>query len=137
MNSDLYQDRNMDKVNDNNTKFLGWLQSFTKKVVSIFSVLYILVIIVMVAMIAYQIRNGMADSLPTMITELNETFRVVIGGYLIKAGVENGFKITGTLLSNLNMQKLNAQGPVVSEDDSSVSDDYDNNYEGQEIEYDR
>lgn len=96
----------IDEFNNEQTKFMGWIQSFSKRVVSVFSVLYVLIVIVMVSMLVYELRIGITDGLSTMITEINETFRVVIGGYLIKAAVENGFKITGTFLANINKIKL-------------------------------
>jgi len=36
---------------------------------------------------------GNTAAITTLITESNETFRVVVGGYLIKAGIENACKI--------------------------------------------
>lgn len=62
----------------------------------------------MIFMLLYQLKQGFTDGFSTMISEINETFRVVIGGYLIKAAVENGFKITGSYFANINRMKLEA-----------------------------
>lgn len=101
-----YDGSHMEEVNKENGNFLSWIQTFSKKIVTVFSVLYVVIIVIMVSMLSFQIQHGMSDGLSTMITEINETFRIVIGGYLIKAGVENGFKITGNFLANINRQKL-------------------------------
>ena len=123
----LYEEQNMNEVNNSNVSFMGWIQSFTKKIVSIFSVLYIIIVIIMVSMLAYNIHNGLSDGFDTIVTEINETFRVVIGGYLIKAGVENGFKITGEFLSRINKQKLKM---LFEEEQSECTD---NNYNEEDV----
>lgn len=67
-----------------------WLWEFSKKVVLILLLIYI-------TLCGYtctaMIISGNYDALPTLVTECNETFRVCIGGYLLKAGVENAIKI--------------------------------------------
>lgn len=77
------------KKNNNNPVI--WLWEFSKKVVAILLTLYVLqntyTCVTMILSDTY-------DALPTLITECNETFRVCIGGYLLKAGIENAIKIT-------------------------------------------
>lgn len=50
--------------------------------------------------IAYFQSNELA-MLDTLITEINTTFRDVIGGYIIKAATENAFKITGSIIDRI------------------------------------
>lgn len=118
-----YDEYPMDEVNQENTTFMSWLQSFTKKIVTVFSILYVLIIIVLVSMLGIQLHAGFSDGLSTMITEINETFRVVIGGYLIKATIENGFKITGSFLCGINKSKIDAM--LDNSSDESTEDNED------------
>lgn len=71
-----------------------WLWEFSKRVVAVMAALYFLSFIYAMVTCCYALQLA-ADTtaLGTLITETNETFRVVIGGYLIKAGVENATKI--------------------------------------------
>ena len=69
-----------------------WLWEFSKRVVVITAVLYF--ISCAYALIVCAIWQDTA-TIGTLISEANETFRVVVGGYMIKAGVENALKIAG------------------------------------------
>ena len=75
----------------------GWLWEFTKKVVVAEELLYIVGMLYVMSA-TYLAVTQVADTtaLGTLITEINETFRVVIGGYIVKAGVENIAKIITT-----------------------------------------
>lgn len=71
-----------------------WLWEFSKKVVCVVTALYFISFVFsMIACWRELALSYSATALSTLITEANETFRVVIGGYLIKAGVENACKI--------------------------------------------
>lgn len=71
-----------------------WLWEFSKRVVVVMAALYFISFIYAMVTCCWAVSLA-ADTtaLSTLITETNETFRVVIGGYLIKAGVENATKI--------------------------------------------
>lgn len=71
-----------------------WLWEFSKRVVVIMAALYFISFVYAMVSCCWALSLA-ADTtaLGTLITETNETFRVVIGGYLIKAGVENATKI--------------------------------------------
>ena len=71
-----------------------WLWEFSKKVVWTVTILYA-VSFVFSMLISWQEVQflGNTAAITTLITEANETFRVVVGGYMIKAGVENACKI--------------------------------------------
>ncbi len=72
----------------------SWLWEFSKRVVVVMAALYFISFIYAMVCCCYAITLA-ADTmaLQTLITETNETFRVVVGGYMIKAGVENATKI--------------------------------------------
>lgn len=75
-------------------KPLSWIWEFTKKVVSLVTALYAIAIIFTLIMCSMSLKEtGDISVLNTLITEINETFRVVVGGYLVKAGIENACKI--------------------------------------------
>lgn len=69
-----------------------WLWEFSKRVVVATSILYF--ISCAYALIICAIWQDTA-TIGTLISEANETFRVVVGGYMIKAGAENALKIAG------------------------------------------
>ena len=69
----------------------AWLWEFSKRVVVVTALLYCASCIY--ARIACAIWQD-TTTIGTLISEANETFRVVVGGYMIKAGVENALKIT-------------------------------------------
>ncbi|MBQ3543571.1 MAG: hypothetical protein IJA34_01065 [Lachnospiraceae bacterium] len=77
------------KEADSNS-ILNWLWEFSKKVVIFVTLCYFIQCIYITVMI-----NTVPDSavLSTLVTESNETFRVIIGGYLLKSGIENAVKI--------------------------------------------
>lgn len=53
---------------------------------------------------------GNTAAITTLITESNETFRVVVGGYLIKAGIENACKIVTSKQTPQEETDDNAEG---------------------------
>ena len=71
-------------------KPVKWLWEFSKRVVVITAALYF--ISCAYALIVCALWQD-AATIGTLISEANETFRVVVGGYMIKAGVENALKI--------------------------------------------
>ena len=97
------------KPNDGLTKnleFLSWIQEFSKKVVTLTFIIYIISEIFALIMIflEYQVSYEVTY-IDTFISEINETFRDVIGGYLIKAACENVLKIGGGYLESYMSSK--------------------------------
>lgn len=88
--------------------YISWIQSFSKKIVTITFLLYLLLNLVILIVSLFQVHIGGAPSFDTIYSEINETFRVVIGGYLIKAGIENAFKIGGSYMVGVSDAKLSA-----------------------------
>lgn len=73
---------------------LLWIWEFSKKVVATTTILYFASFLYAL-LVCYKaiILTGDTTAVSTLITESNETFRVVVGGYLVKAGIENACKI--------------------------------------------
>jgi hypothetical protein len=114
------------------TKFITWVQSFTKKTVTILFGLYILCTLISILMMflgCYVL--GQSVNMDTFIVENNETFRIVIGGYLIKAAVENGIKISGNYYLGISNARLNILRKKynLSEDSPDIDIDIDSDEE--------
>lgn len=104
------------KAKGQDTTPLYWIWEFSKKVVLITAALYFVSFVYAMVM-GYKSMMLIADAtaLSTLIAEANETFRVVVGGYMVKAGVENAAKIiTG------NMQKEKQTQPEGEPQDGIV-----------------
>lgn len=85
---------------ENNKKFLNWVQTFTKKIVTITFILFVVLQLFNLYLIYMEYKSGELMYLDTLITESNETFRVVIGGYIVKAACENTVKIICSIVSH-------------------------------------
>lgn len=85
---------------------LLWIWEFSKKVVVTTTFLYFASFIYAL-LVCYKaiILTGDTTAVGTLITESNETFRVVVGGYLVKAGVENGCKIVSSNIGQKPAEK--------------------------------
>lgn len=99
-----YRKWKAEKESDKSSIF-NWLWEFSKKIVIILSLYYFIQSLYVIVMI-----NITPDSsaLSTLITETNETFRVCIGGYLLKAGIENTIKLKNAQFAqkhNLNIER--------------------------------
>ena len=89
------------------SSILNWLWEFSKKIVVVLSICYF----VQCIYVAIKV-NTLPDSavLGTIVTEMNETFRVCIGGYLLKAGIENTVKIYTAAYSKKHDISINNEG---------------------------
>ena len=92
-NSDY--DKLQDQEVDNAKKFVSWVQSFSKKIIVAVAIMYFIIVLFTLIIIAIQTFMGSTPTLDSIFTEVNTTFRIVVAGYLVKAGVENSFKIAG------------------------------------------
>lgn len=83
--------------------FLAWVQEFTKKIVVITFIMYIIsnIVFLGIAICYYVQSGGEVTYFSTLTTEVHETFRNVIGGYIVKAAVENAVKITGSIVQKI------------------------------------
>ena len=114
---------------DKTKKFLSFVQEFSKKIVVIAFIIYVITSIFSLYMVYVSYKEGCMISIDTLITETNTTFRDVIGGYIIKAALENVIKIGGdhfgkiTTLKMSSLQKsmedageLTTENPILSEE---------------------
>ena len=69
-------------------------------------------------------QQGNISGIDTLITEINTTFRDVIGGYIIKAAVENAIKIGGGYLISLYETKLNYMDNTVPAEEQYNDNEY-------------
>ena len=84
----------LNKAKLNNPTMLNWLWEFSKKIIVGLFVIYVITYIFTYALILLSAKYDWNISyLDTLITETNSTFKVIIGGYLIKSMAENVFKI--------------------------------------------
>ena len=83
-----------------------WVQEFSKKIIVALFLMYILYNIVSILVLVYSTYHGEVSGFETLTTEINQTFRLIVGGYLIKAGFENITKIGGSYYDNVNKIKL-------------------------------
>lgn len=87
----------LNKSKLNNPTMLNWLWEFSKKIVVGLFVIYVLTYLFSWTLILLSGMYGWNITfLDTLISETNSTFKVVIGGYLIKSMAENVIKIKNT-----------------------------------------
>lgn len=91
---------------ESNKKYFVWVQSFSKKVVIITFAVYIIYSILSAIMVYLTFKDGSTYGLDTMISEINLTFREVVGAYIVKSGVENACKIAGNYFVGISDARL-------------------------------
>lgn len=104
-------DENPDTLIDeleNQKRYMFWVQEFSKKIVTITFIIYIFIVAYSIILIYLSYKSDALVGLDTLISELNMTFREVIGGYIIKSAVENSVKIAGNYFVGITDAKLNA-----------------------------
>ena len=109
----------LNKSKLNNPTMLNWLWEFSKKIVVGLFVIYVLTYLFSWSLILLSGMYGWNITfLDTLISETNSTFKVVIGGYLIKSMTENVIKIKNTT-------------STTSSDDEVVDEDYEGDEENE------
>lgn len=87
------------ELSNRSLSFFGWIQEFSKKIVSITFVIFVIINIFVLAAIAFAYFNsGDLMYIETLLSEIHQTFRDVIGGYIVKSATENAIKIGGGVL---------------------------------------
>lgn len=127
--------------------FMSWIQEFTKKIVSITFIIFILSNVFYLVMLLAQFSTSASITyIDTFITEMHQTFRDVIGGYIVKAAAENVIKIGGGYLIRYmeakakvdvermrmtykDLQKEKEEETYFPEEDTSEVEYYDENFE--------
>ena len=90
-------------------KTVIWMQEFSKRVVSVIFLIYVAVTIFSSFMIYLSMKvTGDASMVNLLLTETNSTFKDIVGGYIIKAAIENAFKIGGNYYVGVADAKLKA-----------------------------
>lgn len=87
-------------------KYFTWVQEFSKKIVTITFILYVTTSLANLVLVYLSFKIGSISGIDTLISETNQTFREVIGGYIIKSAVENSFKIIGNYFFGVTNSRL-------------------------------
>lgn len=111
---------------ENNKKYFVWVQSFSKKVVIITFLAYISMSILSTILVCLAYNQGTMAGLDTMISEINLTFREVIGAYIVKSGIENACKIGGNYFVGISEARLEALRRKYDEKYNSTNKSEDN-----------
>lgn len=99
--------KQLNEVKNNNPTMLNWLWEFSKKIIVGLFIIYVITYIFSYALILLSAKCGWNISyLDTLITETNSTFKIIIGGYLIKSMTENVFKIKNNNSSSTSEEEF-------------------------------
>ena len=119
-----------EKVISENKSFIQWVQEYSKKIVTVTFVLFIIIEFVSLLMILIEyIRIGDSMHLDILIQEANLTFREVIGGYIVKAAMENVSKGFSAIMDKYFQYKIDSlefeskqnqdEGPIMEDGEES------------------
>lgn len=119
-----------EKIISENKSFIQWVQEYSKKIVTITFILFVIIEFVSLLMILIEyIRIGDSVHLDILIQEANLTFREVIGGYIIKAAMENVSKGFGMIADKYFQYKMDSlefeskqnqdEGPIMEDGEES------------------
>ena len=103
-----------------------WVQEFSKKIIVAIFLVYIKFCVVSILLLVHSAYLGTVNGFETLTTEINETFRLIVGGYLIKAGFENVTKIGGNYYDNVNKIKIAKMREEQGIDSDGCDDDFNN-----------
>lgn len=107
----------LNKSKLNNPTMLNWLWEFSKKIVVGLFVIYVLTYLFSWSLILLSGMYGWNITfLDTLISETNSTFKVVIGGYLIKSMAENVIKIKNTTSTTSSDDEVVDENETIDED---------------------
>lgn len=113
-------------------EFIVWVQEFSKKIVVIAFIIYIINNAASLIAIYISISQGNIYGLDTFISESNQTFREVVGGYIIKSAIENAFKIAGNYFIGICDARLKVLKTELKKDGIDGIDDSINPYKQEE-----
>lgn len=137
-NDDKYLKNDIKNV-EKQKKFVVWVQEFSKKTVVVIFGFYILTSIFSLFLVYQSLQQGSISGIDTLISEINMTFREVVGGYLIKSAVENAVKIGGNYyvgvcdarLKSLK-ERVEMRAKMYNKD---IENDSENNENNEELEF--
>ena len=101
-----------------------WVQEFSKKIIVATFLIYLVYNAISMLILLHSACCGTITGFETLTTEINETFRLIVGGYLVKAGLENITKIGGSYYDNVNKIKLAKLREENGLDPSCPNDDF-------------
>lgn len=91
---------NFDSLVKTHSGFLSWIQEFSKKIVAITFAIFVVVHVYLLIMYTVEyFSTGNMQDLALLLSETHTTFREVIGGYVLKAALENAIKIGGSIVT--------------------------------------
>ena len=122
-----YED-DLNAVEKTKKNFL-WVQEFSKKIIVVLFLIYVVYNIISMLILLYTAKNGMISGFEVLTTEINETFRLIVGGYLVKAGFENVTKIGGSYYDNISKIKLAKIRAEQGVEVDTTEDDFNSNVE--------
>lgn len=95
--------KDIEQKAEKSMKFFHWIQEYTKKIVTITFILFVLanMIFLGLGIMSYINSGGEMGYFNALVSEFHQTFREVIGGYIIKAGVENVLKISSGIVEKV------------------------------------
>ena len=124
------------KTLEKSKKFLGWIQEFSKKIIFVVFLLYVATMLFSCYLVYISFIEGGYTGIDTLITEVNLTFREVVGGYIIKAAVENAFKIGGNYLTSVIEKKIELESAKFYSEHPELNSDMENIVINEDGEYD-
>lgn len=107
-----------------NIDFFNWIQEFSKRIVTITFVIFVVIhifILINLGFIYFTTKD--LSYIDVLIQETNNTFRDVIGGYIIKAAAENTIKIVGSIVIKYLDMKQKHEDIECEEDDPELDDE--------------
>jgi len=105
--------------------FLKWTQEFSKKIVTITFIIFVLVNLFILSIILYSyLTSNELMYIDILMSETHQTFREVIGGYIIKAAAENAIKIAGSVVEKYIDYISNKYGYENTESEEYLEDNY-------------
>lgn len=117
-------------------KFITWVQEFSKKIVVVIFIMYIFSSISSLFLVYLSFTQGLISGIDTFISETNQTFREVVGGYIIKSAVENAVKIAGNYYIGICDAKLKAAKAALKKNGvEGLEDNSNNNNNSEENDY--
>lgn len=108
-------------------KYIIWVQEFSKKIVVVTFLVYLITSIFSALLVYWSFKSGMMSGIDTLISETNNTFREVIGGYIIKSAIENAVKIGGNYFIGISDAKLRILQSKIKEEHPNVDIDSNHN----------
>lgn len=120
------------KTIEKNKKYVSWIQEFSKKIVVVTFLLYFITSIFSIVLVYLSFQSGSISGIDTLIVETNNTFRDIIGGYIIKSAIENAVKIGGNYYIRMANNKLNILESKIKENYPNINNTEESEYNNEQ-----